>query len=177
MRLGFRYVTVMLAAILAPGASALAQNTVEIAITPGTTLTASLNSDVTMTVANFSLAEQRTTGTLTLRVEDGRGTQQGWRVTIAAGDFVSGDARIPASGFSFSSPGALHTEIGETTGIGYGEPGTSLSSSQMVMYAVPGAGTGIYRQELNVALEIPAQTPAGTYRSEVTVSIISAPGS
>lgn len=142
-------------------------------------LTAALDGDSRMDVFTFSETAGISTGTLTIIVQDGRGTNTGWNVTLASGDFVpvSGDAPvIPARGFQVVSDGGITAGIGGIDGISVVNTGVPLDTGTRILQAGTGAGTGEYAQRLNVQLDIPAWQPIGEYRSEVTVTIAAGPG-
>lgn len=141
-------------------------------------LTASLDGESRMDVFQFSGEAGIATGALKILVQDGRGTNAGWSVTLASGDFQSTTGNtpaIPAHGFYVSSDAGISAEIGATDGIAVVNTGVPLSTGTPVLQAGEGAGTGVYAQQLNVHLEIPAWQPIGEYRSDVTVTIASGP--
>lgn len=166
--------------VAAFGLDAHAQSAVEQAITPNTTLRASLVSLSSMEVVRFSNDAQVSHGVITLLVEDHRGTFLGWEVTLHASDFqqVDGTSAVsmPASGFRLAAPGRVETQLGEPHGITVAAPGAALGIEQVVAQAPSGTGTGVYLLHLDVALAIPPQTPVGAYASHISVDISSAPG-
>lgn len=142
-------------------------------------LTASLDGDSRMNVFEFSGTASIATGTLTILVRDDRGANTGWSVTLDSGNFHStaeNATAIPARGFYVASDAGISSEIGATDGISVVNTGVPLNTGTRVLQAAEGAGTGVYAQELNVRLEIPAWQPVGEYRSDITVTIASGPG-
>lgn len=149
-------------------------------ITAGSVLTASLAPDSSLATKPYSHQMQTSDGTLVLRVEDGRGTNAGWSVTLQAGPFNAmpgtNAQAIPASGFRLTGGGQLTATAGSPDGIQIGQVNTPLNSAQRVLRADQGKGTGIYSQELQVQLDIPGGQTVGTYQSDVIVNIASGPG-
>ena len=183
MNLKTRIATFATAAFISVGAvgGAVAQdNTVTQEIGKNTegALTASI-ADATFEKVDFKFDDQNNPGALTLTVKDERGTFEGWNVTIQAGDFKGEDAIIPASGYiatTFNAP-TPKIENASIDSLATGTDGSALDSATMALSAPAGHGSGEYTQSIDTTLTIPGQTPAGTYVSELTVSIASGPAS
>lgn len=125
-------------------------------------------------------ADVSTSGSLTLTVNDGRGTKQGWTVSIASGDFIyAGDAPgsndIAASRFSVNPSDPTSVEGEGLAGVTRAQGG-ALNAAVPVITAASGKGSGKYTQQLPVTLNVPATAPAGTYTATITVSTTLAPG-
>jgi hypothetical protein len=168
----------LLALAVAP---ARAQDTVVQEIT-GEDITASIASAVLPPVP-YSNAEQVNTGTLTLTVNDARGTAAGWSVQILSSDFVyqggsaAGDD-IPASNFSVTDANAPTLIAGQpinATGGPYAVDEGALNTAVTTIGANPGFGSGTYQQLLGVSLIIPAQSQTGLYQADLTVAVSAAP--
>jgi hypothetical protein len=177
--------TLVLAATVAIGAAspAFADNsstTVVQEITAGTVLKAELLPGSFLNAMPFSQDAQTSKGKLMVKVEDGRGTNEGWQVTLQAQDFapqgINGAQPIPAKGFNFVNGDSLAAAKGSSNGIQTGTQNVSLGETKTVLKANSGNGTGVYTQGLNVTLDIPAGQLVGKYQSNVTVNITSGPG-
>lgn len=164
-------------------ASVSAENTVSLTILPAGPLSAAvLDGGLYPIVA--SNQEQRDTGTLSLVINDRRGTSEGWSVSIAASDFTYlGDSPfgqdIPSRGFrvvSIAIPLALAGQpVGEYGPHPMPIAGLSLDTPRTVVWAAPGGGSGDYEQLIGVELIIPAGSHPGLYLSNLTIAFASAP--
>jgi hypothetical protein len=129
---------------------------------------------------DFTRAEDTVTaGAVTLVVDDARGTHEGWAISIESTAFVYTGAAAGqhdiAAGRATVIPGAPALVAGPSVdGVRAGGGGT-LEGRRTVLQADPGAGTGRFRQELGIRLDIPARSPAGTYTALLTVSASAAP--
>jgi hypothetical protein len=160
---------------------AMAQDTVVQEIT-GEDITASVASAV-LDPLPYSNLQQVNTGSLTLSVDDARGTSAGWSVQILSSDFVyqgtsvSG-ADIPAANFSITSSSAPALVSGQpidATGGPYAVDDGALNVAVTTIGANPGFGSGSYTQDLDVSLIVPAQSQTGLYQATLTVAISAAP--
>jgi hypothetical protein len=123
-----------------------------------------------------------TNGSVTLGVTDGRGTRQGWSVSIQSSQFVysgSGNGgpanNIPAASLRVT-PAAPTMVSGESLSNVTAGTGGTLDASRLVINAAAGAGSGEYKQNLPLALTVPALSPTGDYVATSTVSTTAAPG-
>jgi hypothetical protein len=167
--------------LVTPG---LAADTVTQVITGNGALSASV-ANASMGSIAYSNAAGSTTGTLTLTVDDPRGTSAGWNVTIQSGDFIYGGAAnasaqdLPASGFAITTVNTPTVIAGQAVGVGgplaVGAAAASLDVARTPIRANAGYGSGSYSQTLPVSLAIPALSQAGTYTATLTVSITSGP--
>jgi len=185
MNLKTQFTTIAAASIfaLSLGTSALAENTVTQVITGGS-LTASI-ADATLTPIAFSNEAGTSTGMLQVEVNDARGTDDGWSVTIqSTGGFSGTDdgindvtgKTIPAAGFAITGyDGSPVASPVVATGAVQGTDTGVLTTAHTVMTAAGGGGTGIFTQGVNIELNIPAQTAVGTYVATVTVLTADAP--
>ncbi len=160
---------------------ALAVDTVTQQINGGTR-TASI-ADATLTAVNYAHTDQTNTGLLSLTADDSTGSDQGWNVTVQAGNFVDGTKSIAASNFAITGFGTITVNAGQaidTAGTPPGGPKTgvtgTLDVARKVFLAEAGYGKGNYTLPINVQLTIPGTTLAGTYVSTLTVTISSGPG-
>jgi hypothetical protein len=164
---------------LSIGTSVLAQNTVDQAVTAGTTLTASFTS-ATLAPVVFSNAAQTNGGMLSLAVVDGRGNNAGWNVSVISTAFnpKEGDApAIAATGFVYAPlrHGAIVANSGTTLGVTNVGATGSLGVTHVPLRAAILFGTGNYTAPLAVDLAIPAQQPVGVYQATLTVTIATGP--
>lgn len=157
-----------------------AQNTVDQQITGGSGVLTAVFTAATLSPRPFSNSTQTSTGTLNLVVEDSRGTNAGWNVSVIAAAFLpvaptTGPA-IGTAGFTYVTPhSAVIAVTGVTTGVSNAGATGSLVGAHVPLNAQIGSGTGDYIAPLNVALDIPAAQPIGTYRSILTVTIATGP--
>ncbi len=158
-------------------------NTVTQAVVGGTRI--AVVSDLELGSVSYSHTAQANAGTMTLTADDSTGTGAGWNVTIQSSAFVydgtNGGANIPAANFSITTANAPAVVAGQaidaTNGPkvpASGATGT-LDSSRKVLQANPSFGLGRYSQALAVSLVIPAQSRAGSYTNQLTVTIAAAP--
>lgn len=138
----------------------------------------------TMTPVSFDYGRTGATatkGTVTLTVDDARGTFEGWSLVVEATSFeysglASGNNDISASRATIV-PGSPKLLAGSgLKGISAGGSG-SLDSKRIVLSAESGSGSGAFSQDIEIHLDIPANSPAGTYTTLLTVSTSEAPSS
>lgn len=185
MNVKSKIATLVLAATVAFGAAspALANNastTVTQEITAGTVLKAELLPASYLTAMPFSQDAQVSQGKLMVKVEDARGTNAGWQVTLQAQEFspqgINGAQAIPGENLKFVNGDGLTANKGSANGIQTGTQNVSLGQSKTVLRANKDNGTGVFTQGLNVTLDIPAGQLVGRYQSNITVNITSGPG-
>lgn len=183
IRIRFAVGIITLLAAVATG-TAHATNIVTQSVTGGV-LTASV-SDVTLGSVPYSHSMQTSTGTMTLTADDSTGNDQGWNVTIQAGDFAySGTSpngvAIPAANLELTSANPPTLVSGQAIDASGGPkiPGSgaigSLETPRKVLQAMPSYGAGSYQQTLDVSLTIPAGSRPGTYSGTLAVSITAGP--
>jgi hypothetical protein len=173
--------SVLLTALVA--VPVLAVNTVTQVVNAGSR-SASV-ADVTLAAVNYSHSAQTNTGSMTLTADDSSGTGAGWNVTILSSAFVYSGANsgtnIPAANFSITSAAAPTATAGQAIDATGGPkvPATgstgTLDVARKTIQADAGFGQGTYTQGLNVSLNIPAQSRAGTYTGTLTVTISAGP--
>ena len=151
---------------------------VEQEITSGT-LTAYID-DAALNDVAYSNNAGLTAGTLLLTVDDARGTSEGWNVSVSSTDFVYGGSSptgfdIPNTGFSITTANAPTTSAGDNVNVPYAVGGGTLNAAKTTIRADVGNGSGIYEQELDVQLVIPAMSQAGLYETTLTVATSAAP--
>lgn len=180
----------LLGALLAP--AALAQQT-ETDDTNVTVNAGTLNMD-TLAVGDFAPVEvgssaQTTAATLeNFNVRDFRGTGDGWHVTAHAtqfaehdgADYVTDGDTLAAESLSLAQPTV--TAVGDTT-----SPSPSVSAGPYVIdgaaavqFASAAADEGMGEYELafdadSLTLDLPVDVVATTYRSDVTIDLVSGP--
>jgi hypothetical protein len=96
----------------------------------------------------------------------------GWNITVAASPFgKSGSATtIPATNLTLTS-----SSSSSGTGISAPVSSGSLNGPLNVFSASPNNGIGTFTQTLDLNLNIPARTLAGTYTSTITITASSGP--
>jgi hypothetical protein len=176
--------------VLFAAPSAFAADTVTQDVTGGT-LTASV-ADLGLTSVLSTHAVQHSTGSMTLTADDSTGTGTGWNVTETVSGFAytggNGGTAIPATAFSITSAGTTASttgqaidatgtqllpkgpQIGTLTGVS-----GALDSAVKVLRAGATFGQGTYTQQLNVNLDVPAESRAGTYTGTLTTTVTAAP--
>lgn len=129
----------------------------------------------------YSHEDQVSPGSISLSIDDSSASNDGWSVTIQAGDFSNGEATISAGNLSIVTANGPALVEGQAID-GDGGPAVpadgatgSLDSPRKVLHAQPGFGAGAYEQNLDVELLVPGQTPAGAYTSNLTVDITAGP--
>lgn len=164
---------------------ALATAAVVLAFAPGVraALSASI-ADLSLPAVTTSHAEQMTSGTMMLTVTQST-VSLGWSVTIQAGPFTYagpyGGSDIPAAHFAITAAAAPTRVSGQAIDpVGgpkvpaSGATGT-LDAARKTIQALTAFGTGTYRQELAVGLRVPANSRAGTYTAQLTVTTSTSP--
>jgi len=172
--------------ILTIGAKADAQAIPVIAQLPEV---GSVEGTLAMTIADFgdgvtlseptSLGDRlRLTGTLPkVTVSDTRNDTQaagsGWSVTGRASDFTSDDQSFSAGHLGWK-PRSAHLRDGVVLGgevLGTLEGGPGLASPATLLSAPSDARIGMASASTDLRLEVPIDTPEGTYTSQVSVSL------
>jgi hypothetical protein len=99
-------------------------------------------------------------------VADLRPLSPGWTLTLAISDFIDGPKKIGLENLTVS-PGKIEAARGDLQGVHAGGEFTfsSGNDSAVLMWAEAGKGRGLYLQEENLKLKIPANTYAGSYKS------------
>jgi hypothetical protein len=121
----------------------------------------------------------------TFTVDDSRGTGAGWNVTVQATQFaehngtsyVTGGKTLPTS--SLTMPAPTVTANGTTSPaptIQAGAPWAIDAGAVKIASAALDTGMGTYDfGAVTLSLTVPASAYANTYRSDVTVSVVSGP--
>jgi hypothetical protein len=111
------------------------------------------------------------------RASDGRGSSDGWHVTIQATDFVSASRTIAIGNLKVQ---VMQSSI--TTVSGNAPPVSVVISYQPVspspmklITAAPGSGAGTYEFTPGFQLTLPASAYAGAYATALTTSVNSGP--
>lgn len=146
-------------------------------------LTASI-ADLALPAVTSSHVAQTTTGTLTLTVSDSA-PGAGWNVTVLASAFAYsgpyGGTSIPAANFSTTearAPVLVSGQAIDPTGgpkVPVSGATGSLDAARKTIQADAGFGGGTYTQELAVSLVVPADSRAGTYTANLTVTASAGP--
>lgn len=166
-----------------PWVPVLADNKVTLTIVGESTVQAYVVDGALLPI-DYTNEFQQDTGEIKLLTSDSRGTSQGWSVSIVSSDFVydgespsGGD--IPNSGFRILAVKAPVVIAGQprVEGGPNFDPlvGASLDIPRTVIWAEPGSGSGEYEQGIEVVLDIPLGSQAGTYIATITVAFASAP--
>jgi len=175
--------TLALAIGVSLAGGAMAANTVRTTVTAGTR-TASI-ANLNLGNVAYSHASVAKAGAMKLSADDSSGTNLGWSVTVLASDFAysgaySGSA-IAASNFGITSAANPVRNAGQAVDSTNGpivpliSPVGSLDVARKVVAANAGWGKGDYDQNLDVSLNVPADTLVGTYTSTLTVTITAGP--
>jgi len=124
----------------------------------------------------YSLAEQTTSGVLTVQTSDDRGNAAGWNVTLKATDFVEADtADIAINNLVLLAQPVVKNSVGGTTPAAGSNQSPVTTTAQQLWDAAPATGDGIFSLPMNGTLTIPAGTLVGTYTSTVTAEVSFAP--
>lgn len=115
------------------------------------------------------------------RVKDATGSGQGWNVQLSGTVFTAAGGRtLPDDALSVT--GVAATRVAgrvPTNSISYSAPVTvplgSSATPIKVYNAAAGSGMGTFDLLPSVALAIPADTYAGSYASNVTISLVAGP--
>jgi hypothetical protein len=134
---------------------------------------------------NYSHDDQVVGDTMVLWADDSSGTNAGWNVTIVASNFAyagpNGGVAIPNSNFAITGTGFVNKLKGQGVTPPHGpqvpatSPAGTLNTPRKVIFADPGHGKGTYEQDIDVELLIPGTSVAGTYTSNLTVTISAGP--
>lgn len=144
------------------------------ALTVGSLLTASMFI-TPAALAATSDADQAPTGSVDVTVDDATGSGDGWTVSQQVGDFSytgdNGGTAITAVNFSVTSIGAVSQLAGvdDATTVTAGAAGV-LDSARIVLSAEADGGEGTYAAPVNVQLDVPAGSRAGTYAATLTTT-------
>lgn len=144
------------------------------ALTVGSLLTASMFI-TPAALAATSDADQAPTGSVDVTVDDATGSGDGWTVSQQVGDFSytgdNGGTAITAVNFSVTSIGAVSQLAGvdDATTVTAGAAG-ALDSARIVLSAEADGGEGTYAAPVNVQLDVPAGSRAGTYAATLTTT-------
>lgn len=144
------------------------------ALTVGSLLTASMFI-TPAALAATSDADQAPTGSVDVTVDDATGSGDGWTVSQQVGDFSytgdNGGTAITAVNFSVTSIGAVSqlASVDDATTVTAGAAG-ALDSARIVLSAEADGGEGTYVAPVNVQLDVPAGSRAGTYAATLTTT-------
>jgi len=135
---------------------------------------------VQLPVAELSTGGDRwqTTGQLRpVRVTDTRSAQPGWNVSGQVSDFTGGDAGGFDGKFLGWTPAVATQAEGQQVIAGPAVPsgfdsGSGLAASSVLGSAPAGAGRGTAELTAGLRLELPTETPPGTYTAILTLTAI-----
>ncbi|MEY2420256.1 MAG: hypothetical protein QOI95_323 [Acidimicrobiaceae bacterium] len=149
-----------------------------VTVVPGTR--AASATDLVLPEVNSEHVSRYTSGAVTLWADDSTGSGAGWAVTVQADDFT-GPGAIPAANLSAYWAAPVATIAGQPVDADGGPDIQSslalgpLDQPRTLMQAFEGFGMGTYSQQVGLLLKVPADTLAGSYTTELTVSITAAP--
>jgi hypothetical protein len=134
--------------------------------------------------ATLTGADQIATGSLgKSTVKDATGSGAGWNVTISGTQFATGGATprtLPATALDVT--GVAATSVAgraPTNSISYGAgitvPLGSSVTPVKIYNAAASSGMGTFDLQPTVALDIAADTYAGNYTSNITISVVAGP--
>ncbi len=142
-------------------------------------------------VANFTgvtldgAAETTTAAVGVFTVIDSTGSGSGWNVTVQASQmaqhdgtgYVAGGRTLPAGGMSLSAPSVTADGTSSPTPtVSTGPYTIDGGSAVKIASAATGEGMGTYDFGAStITLAVPANAYAKTYRSDITVSLVSGP--
>ena len=162
---------------------ALAINSVTQVITGG--IMNAFVDDLVLASMSFSNTDHSNAGTLKLTANNSSGSATSWSVTMQSSPFTYSGANagtsIPAANFSIVSANAPTAAAGQaidpTGGLKVPPTGATgaLNAARTVLKADSGFRLGIYNQNLDVSLLIPANSAPGSYSAALNVTI--SPGS
>lgn len=112
------------------------------------------------------------------RVVDGRGTGDGWNITVTSSDFTSAAGGIPVANFKLQLPQTSVVVVSGNT-----PPVSLVTSFQSLSNSIPlkliaadtGTGMGTYEFAPDFSLTVPASARQGAYEASVVVSVNSGP--
>jgi hypothetical protein len=112
------------------------------------------------------------TGDDDIEVEDDRGSFAGWSLTATMTDFFSDSDMISITGMTIT-PLAVAAKFGSLDGVSAGPVHTFLNDTDpaSVMLASSGYGNGVYWNDVDLLLQVPAFSKAGNYNAVVTFSL------
>ena len=178
-----RSVTVNFDVSTSPGTTTTTEATTTTTTPPGgSTATGTISTTVanegalTISVASTDVAlsspgaDGVATGALPgVTVTDLRAGNPGWDATGQSTDFVSGSNSISADLLGWA-PRVDSTGDGQT--VTAGAPATGLGDARGLASAADGEGRGTAQLGAGLALDIPGDTPAGTYRADIVLTVI-----
>ena len=173
---GLGLATMLTVSMAAP---AFAADKITAGVTAGS-LSATIG-DMSLPAVAYSHADQPTSGTMVLTVDDARGSDIGWSYTVQSGAFArTGGGSIPASNFALTAAAAPVMTAGEAVGVGgprvpTASPVGTLDTARNVIEAADTFGSGTYTQDLGVTLTVPGQSLAGTYTATMTFTASAGP--
>ena len=111
------------------------------------------------------------------RASDGRGSGDGWHVTVQSTDIVAALATIPAANLKVQvQQSGITTVSGNSLPVSLATSYQPLSASPLKLIAAsPGTGMGTYDFTTEFELMLPASAYAGEYTASLTTSINSGP--
>lgn len=179
-----KLITMAFATIFAFTSIAAAANqpnaSVEVGAKPGSGLTASIGA-ADFGRIDHSLDSQTIQGkSLVVNISDTRGTGEGWSVTIAGTDFKRQDGKsFGIDNLSLQTPQVTTLKGQEYTKHAFQVNGVPMVQSNgqnsKIASAQSNTGIGEYKLTHPATLTVPGGTLIGSYKSTLTVSIVSGP--
>lgn len=155
---------------LALAAPSLADNQVTTEVQGG--LLSALFEDAGLSAVPYSFSNETSTGSVTLVASDERGTAAGWTVTMQVTAPLDGPGanEIPAANLSITGYGTVTAISGDSDPLPATGATGALNVERTVLSAADTEGAGIYNAPVNLALDVPAESPLGTYTATVIVT-------
>ncbi|MHB1783539.1 MAG: WxL domain-containing protein [Acidimicrobiales bacterium] len=151
----------------------------------GTLSFASMPANLTFPAITLGGQDQTTSAHLAIDIADATGSGAGWNVTITSTQFSDGSASLPASATSVNAApsascdaGASCTPATLSSAITYPVTipvGPAAPAATRVYSAAAGSGMGDQTFSPTFTLAVPANTAAGAYSSNWTLSLVSGP--
>ena len=152
---------------------------------PGILSFASTPSNLIFPAVTLDGTDQTTSAALSLGIGDNTGSGAGWNVTITSTQFSSGSATLPTSATSVNAaPSAsCDTDASCTPATPSGlvtypvtvPAGSTAPTATRLFSAAAGSGMGDQTFSPTFTLAVPANTAAGAYVSDWTLSLVSGP--
>lgn len=171
----------MLAFTMVAGVAAEDDPVPEVSGDATVSITSSGTLSVTITNADFDSHEYKfeehvVTANITVNVNDGRGNNAGWSITLKAdGNLTDGDKSIPLANLSLGAGAIISTAGMGIAGLTTDAFSPVTTTGQQIIGAPVNKGAGVYDVDIVGTLTIPAGQVVGNYKATLTVEAAAAP--